>query len=189
MDSTINGAGGKSRVKINILPDNEKKAKEKGLKTSAFLLTVNPNVQYQDPNVPEARALALDLADMADYILKKSIIKSILYFEDVEGKPTKSLEEHKAAIEHIDDDRTASVEYGGTSRRMHVHIFFTLKHRTRVKIDRSRVAKIATEFLGVPASQINISFLVGGASPFLDYVKKYNKINEQYHDEINKLNK
>lgn len=169
----------KSRVKINLKADFEQKAKSKGLKHSSFLLSINPNINISDPNSTQAKQLALNLQSVANFLLKKSVIKEILRFDNVEGEPEKTLQEHLDAIQSIDDDRTGAIEYGHTSHRLHMHLYFTINHRTFIKLDRNKIAKIASDLIGVPEKQLNISFNVSSPNKFVNYVQKYSKINEE----------
>lgn len=169
----------KPRVKINLKADFEQKAKSKGLKHSSFLLSINPNINISDPNSTQAKQLALKLKSVADFLLKKSVIKQILRFDNIEGQPEKNLQEHLNLIESIDDDRSGSIEYGATSHRLHMHLYFTINHRTFIKLDRDKIAKIASDLIGVPEKQLNISFNVQSPNKFVNYVNKYSKINEE----------
>lgn len=178
----------KSKTAININPDPVIKANNKGLKNSSFLLTINPNKKFDSPTVPEAKELILDLRDLSDFILlHENVIKSLLFFENEEGQPEKTLEEHLASIVSIDDDSSGVVEYGQVQRKLHAHLYFTINHKTRIQLDRGKVLALASEFLGVDPSSLNVSFIGGKKNAFLEYVKKYNKANGLLQDEFNQI--
>lgn len=159
----------KKRTTINtkVVP----RAKPKGLKTSAFLITINPNISTPNPDSDRYKELQDKLAALGDYLLRKKNIVKYLDFENKDGD-TRDREAHLEAIEWISPDRTAAVELKSKTIQ-HLHLFVEFKHRTYMHFNRNRLLLVASHIVGQPAEKFHLNIRVQGVNSFRDYVQKY----------------
>lgn len=148
----------------------------KGLKTSAFLLTIVPNKVTLNPDSEAYKLMESKLVKLGDFILKKRILLKLLKFPEREGEPIRTYEENVELIETINEDRTAAVEMK-RSGVLHLHIYFEFKHRTFLQLDRDKIELVASKALGIPKERLHINIRSQGTNSFRSYVLKYANVN------------
>jgi hypothetical protein len=163
----------KKRTTINtqVIPKSPK-----GLRTSAFLLTIVPNRVTLNPNSPQYKQMEVRLSALGDFILSKKNLFKMLKFPEREGEPIRTREENIALIESVNDDRTAAVEIKRQGV-LHLHIYVEFKHRTYLQFDRERLELVSSKILGLDAKTLHINIRSQGTNSFLQYVQKYNSGN------------
>lgn len=155
-----------------------KAADEQRYHTSAFMVTINPNVRFPDPNTPEAEAMKVKLTALGDFLLsRKSLLSSFDYLNKVDKKTNviTLLERpaHEAKIIEISPDRNGGYEWGERDKKLHMHIQFIVKHRTYIQLRQKYYKEISEVFLGIPAKSIHVHF--NGSPVNEGYAKYVNK--------------
>lgn len=155
-----------------------KAADEQRYHTSAFMVTINPNVRFPDPNTPEANAMKQKLIILGNFLLtRKSLLSSFNYLNKTDKKTgvTTKMERaaHESKIIEISEDRDGGYEWGERDKKLHMHIQFIVKHRTYIQLDRKYYKTIAEEVLHIPAKSIHVHF--NGSPVNEGYAKYVNK--------------
>lgn len=151
----------------------------KGEKTSNFLITVNVNkVSPKEGEVFEGLKRAYE--QLGDFLLKKKTIESYVKFLGDSGEEgdyitdPSEIKRRRRMINSI-EDRSASIEYGETIRRVHLHAALTIKHFTKLHLDVPAITQIARVFFPeVKPTSVHVNVRGMKSSAFLDYVRKYN---------------
>lgn len=169
----------KDRTKILISTPIESESKEARKSTSMFLVTINPNIRYNDLKTPEAKAMILRLKGLANFLLKKKNIIASLKFPErkaKEGQPPPiklSREQHLSKIISISDDRSGAVEWGTKLHRLHIHLEFIIEHRTFIHLNKEFYERVASTFLKKDAKKIHVNFRAATrAQGYKQYVRK-----------------
>lgn len=144
--------------------------RERALKNSSFLITINPNASFHDLESERAKDMIRRLQTLGDYFLSKKNIVKFLDFIDKDGTPPKTREEHLSLIEDIGKDRTASVERN-TVYQLHLHIYVSFQHRTFIKFSRDKILLAASKLTKIPPNQMHMNISVQGQQ-FKQYVEK-----------------
>lgn len=142
---------------------------EKGIRHSEMLITINPNKTFVSKKSAGFDDMIKKLTILGNFILKKSNLLRMLKF--AEG----DLQSNMHLIKEIDPDRTATVEWGSQTHRLHLHITFYIKHKTKIQLDRARIQKVASSLLDLDGNTLHINISATGMPNFKDYVKKYRK--------------
>jgi hypothetical protein len=174
----------KDRTKILITAPVGAESKEARKSTSMFLITINPNIRYDNLESPEAKAMILRLKGLANFLLKKKNIRAGLKFKDRPAKEGQlqiqlSREQHLERLLDISADRSGAVEWGSKHHRLHIHIEFVIEHRTFIHLNKDFYEKVASAFIGKPAKKIHVNFR--GATRAEGY-KKYVQKNAKEDD-------
>lgn len=146
---------------------NEAKAND-NLRHSEFMITINPNKTFPTPKSAGFQDMIKRLTTMGDFILEDKNLVRLLKFNDDTLTPEKNIK----LISQIDPNRLASVEYGSKTHRLHLHISFFIKHKTKLMIDRAKLEKVASSLLDIDKKQLHINIQVSGVPSFREYVKK-----------------
>lgn len=155
-----------------------KASDEQRYHTSAFMVTINPNVRFPDPNNAEAEAMKAKLINLGDFLLtKKSLLSSFVYLNKTDKKTSittlLSRDAHESKIIEISPDRDGGYEWGERDKKLHMHIQFIVKHRTYIQLNREYYKSISEALLGVPAKSIHVHF--NGSPVNEGYAKYVNK--------------
>lgn len=160
----------KNRTMVGIT-DHKKDTTRKGLKTSTWLITINPNKSFYKTDSPEIKNMTARLQALGNYILSKKNLVKFIDFKDKDGNIIADRENQIPLIESYNDDRTAVVERN-TKYQVHLHIYVVIKHRTYITMNRQRIGLATERITGIPASQMHINFQID-RNGFADYVKKH----------------
>lgn len=155
----------KNRTQVAI---NNAPPAEKGLKHSEMLITINPNKTFISRKNAGFDDMVTKLQILGNFILKKSNLLRLLTFPEGE-----SLKSNYSLIKEIDPNRTATVEWSSQMHRLHLHITFYIKHKTKIQLDRAKIQKIASELLGQEGDTLHINIKASGLNSFKEYVGKY----------------
>lgn len=153
----------------------KKEPEEAKSSTSMFMITINPNRRFKDITTPEAKELFVRLRLLGNMLLKKKSIKSSIMFFDKPDKKTGittkiDREMHMSKIIEISPDRTGQTEWGSRDFKPHLHIEFSIKHRTFLQLNRDYYVRIAAAICKVPEKSIHVH--ISGATKQAGY-KKY----------------
>jgi len=144
--------------------------KDRKLKDSSFLVTINPNKSYYDRTTESYTLMERRLKALGNYLLSKKNLMKFVDFID-KGDVELPRSEHVALVEEIGNDRTASVEYN-SQYRLHLHVYVSFKHRTFMKLNRDRILTMASAITHIPAKEMHCNISVQGAQ-FRNYVLKH----------------
>lgn len=154
-------------------------ARPKGLKSSTFLVTCNPNKVVTNPDSPVYQDLKARLFMACEFVLKKKNIRAMLKYAGPED-PAPPREEWLEKIVAI-RDRDAGVEFGTKNKRLHAHMVFVVDHTTKVHVSPEWLRKIVPVFFEgiVKPTSVHINVRGGNArNVFLDYAKKNAGVEE-----------
>ncbi len=153
-----------NRTKLAI---TNKPKSESNLRHSEFLLTINPQRSFASPKSAGFQDMIKRLTTLGDFILEdKNLIRLLKFNND------SSTVDNVKLIAQIDKDRVASVEYGSHTHKLHLHVSFFIKHKTKLMVDRAKVEKIASTLLGIDGKTLHINIQVSSLPSFREYVKK-----------------
>lgn len=144
--------------------------KDRKLKDSSFLITINPNKSYYDRSTDSYKAMEKRLQALGNYLLSKKNLMKFIDFID-KGDVALPRAEHLGLVEEVGKDRTASVEYN-SQYRLHLHVYVSFKHRTFMKLNRDRILMAASTVTHIPAKEMHCNLSVQGAQ-FRNYVLKH----------------
>lgn len=161
--STIN----KDRITIN-------KESKKKIKTSAFLVTINSN--RSDNGLIDYNLLLKTYKELITYLFSDSNAIKLIKCKacDVkEGSFTCNCtqQEIESKIESI--ELKTSLEEGPMFKKLHSHTFVTVKHTTKIHIDKKRVVTVGKYFMdriGMPGIYVNIQYINSGIAKATQYV-------------------
>lgn len=136
-------------------------------KLSLFMLTINPNeVTY--PGDPDHENIKERLAAVGNFLLEERSIRSILMFPGSEAPRQADMDKVLGFVHH-----RYSLEYGTQIKRLHMHLVFGVKHRTKVLLNKDDILEIAKPFFRNPKKlHLNIRG-TSGNNQILDYLEKY----------------
>lgn len=146
--------------------NKDKIEKEKGIKHSEFLVTINPNKSFASPKSAGFDGMKKRLESVGNFILDDANIEDLFKFNN--DLPRKN---NLELIKAVDPNRTAVIEYGSMTKKLHIHIVFWVKHKTKLLLNRDVICKISSKLLGVPEKSLNVNISASGRS-FSDYAKK-----------------
>lgn len=153
-----------SRTKLAI---TNKPKSESNLRHSEFMITINPNKIFATPKSAGFQDMIKRLTTLGDFILEdKNLIRLLKFNND------SSTADNVKLIAQIDKDRVASVEYGSHTHKLHLHISFFIKHKTKLMVDRAKVEAIASALSGIDKKNLHINIQVSGVPSFREYVQK-----------------
>jgi hypothetical protein len=118
--------GNELNATVNISDFNAPKTKKDHKKFSAWMVTVNCNIQWHDPEDPRIPKFAGMMKDTFEYLLKtKHEFLSVLSFpSNVRSRD----------IDFSKSYSNASIEMGPVKKQIHGHIFIQIQHSTRVRL-------------------------------------------------------
>lgn len=157
------------KTKLNIKQPTIRDGKER---SSSFLITLNPNKPVHNIEEPSAKALALRLQAVGDYIIDN--IPTFIKFVDDTGTEVKSsMRDHY--LKKISDitDQYGAVEIGDKQHRLHLHVTFTVHHTTRVQINRVMLEMAMEKVVKLEPKSYHIDIKYSQGD-FERYVTKYN---------------
>lgn len=169
----MSGKGkGKSRVFFADGEGTSESVAKKGEKTSSFLITINPNKVFHSQVSEGYLAMRSKLATLGEWILKKKNIINLLKFNN-----DWSREANLSKIRVIEEDRSASIEWGSMKKMLHMHIYVTFVHSTHLQFDADKIRKVGSIVLGLPEKGFHVNIKASGIN-FKNYVmKNVNKNN------------
>lgn len=165
--SVLDEMGGSVKKSRTHLAITNQPKNEQSLKHSSFLITINPNLVQPSPKSPGFQDMVKRLTTLGDFILEDKNLIRILKFNN-----DSSIADNVKKIAQVDKDRIASVEYGAHTHKLHLHISFFIKHKTKLMVDRAKIENIASTLLGVDKKILHINIQVSGVPSFEEYVKK-----------------
>lgn len=161
----------KSRTVVGISRQKEAAVnKTDRIRSSNYLITINSNVSFRSMDDPGFQSMVNRLTALGDFMLEKKRIRSYLDFVNDPAFPL-TRAQHLEKIVSFDPERKAVVEWSPHTKMLHLHIVLLIRHRTKVKLSRPEVLKIASTLLRLPAESLHVNFTVD-VNNFYDYINK-----------------
>lgn len=154
------------------------KLKVKGVKSSLFMITCNPNKvmrPYEDPAA--FQDMKVRIGKMADFMLEDKALKYCMKFQDPKNAQGETVpqprEWHLAQLKEF-SHKSAAIEYGHKNKRLHCHMTFQIDHMTHVQLDRNKLQAIAGKFYTglVKPESVHINIRAMTSNGFTNYLEK-----------------